>query len=79
MKQQENELNTKIREYEGWSINNTKHHVSFIGNGNKPYGAIHLLCEKELSEVERVGLNLIVKETYNMYKGLDIDVKIFES
>lgn len=79
MEKQEKELKAKIRNYEGWSVKNTRNSLFFLGNDCDDNGIIHLLCDKELSEVEFVGLTQVIKEEYNTYKGLDIDVKIFES
>lgn len=78
MEKQENELKAKIRNYGGWSINNVKHDISYLGN-NDDCGVIHLLCAEELSEVELLGLIQVIKEYYDMFKGLDVKLKIFES
>lgn len=66
-----------VKEYEGWSINNTNHDLFFSGKYNE--GAINLVSNSELNEVERFGLIKIISNNFGMCNGLDFKVNIFES
>lgn len=65
-------MKIKIREYEGWSLNNTNNMINFLDRN----GILVLLSDRKIGEVEIIGLKTVIKEIAEMYKGLDIEVSI---
>jgi len=68
------EDNITIREYEGWSINNTANSINFK-NG---IGHIIFVSDKEINELEILGIYHIIKHKANIYEGLDLNVTVLE-
>ena len=67
--------NIRIREYQNWSINNMSNCVDFatcdIGEG-----VIILVSDKEISELEVLGLQCIIQRKAEIYRGLDLSIDV---
>lgn len=72
---QELEIHTRIREYQGWSLNNIQNSMYIRYDED----ILYFLCDHELSEVELYGLYYAIKDEYDMYKGVDIEAIIYEA
>lgn len=66
--------NVVIREYEGWSINNTGNCINFKSG----IGHIIFVSDKEINELEISGIYYITKHQANIYKGLDLNITVFK-
>lgn len=67
----------RVKEYQGWSLNNTNNMINFYGD--EECGYLHLISKDEINEIERVGIFTVVKERLKSYKGLDIYIDVYES
>lgn len=64
--------NILIREFEGWSAINTRHCLNFkVGEG-----IIALVSDREISELEILGIEYLVRDSSEIWKGLDLDICI---
>ena len=68
--------NIRIQEYENWSINNIGNCIDFTCGIGK--GIIVLVSDKEINELEILGLQCIVQGKAEIYKGLDLNIDIVE-
>lgn len=66
--------NVAIREYQGWTVNNTTNCIQFKSG----IGHIILVSDREINELETMGVYHIVKHKSSMYKGLDLNVIMFK-
>lgn len=67
-------MNTiKIREYQGWSLNNTNNVTNFYEEGEN---AIILVSDKEINELEILGLEYLIRCNSKIWEGLDLDISI---
>lgn len=67
-------MNVKIREYQGWSLNNTKNMINYYDLD----GVIVLVSDKEINEVESIVLEKIVRDNAMIWEGLNITINIFK-
>jgi hypothetical protein len=67
----------RVREYEGWSLNNTKNSLSIYGDNDRGY--IHLVSKNEINAIEKLGLLKVLSNSFNFYQGYDIEVYVYES
>jgi hypothetical protein len=67
----------RVREYQGWSLNNTNNIISFYGDETTGY--LHLVSKSEINEIEKLGLLHVIKDNLNAYQGLDIYIDVYES
>jgi hypothetical protein len=77
-KPSEEDMKIEVREYQGWSINNTGHAVGFW-HYETPKGLIHLVSKDDINEVEMYGIIKTVERQLSIAKGLDIVAYIYES
>lgn len=68
--------NVIIRQYEGWSITNMSNHINFCHKGEN---TILLVSDKEINELETLGIVQIAKENANIWEGLDLDITIIKA
>jgi len=67
----------RVREYQGWSLNNTNNMINFYGD--EEFGYIHLVSKNEINAIEKLGLLQVIKNNLDYYKGLDIYIDVYES
>ncbi len=63
----------KIRKYESWSLNNTNNKNNFY---EKVENSIILVSDKEINELEILGLEYLIKCNSKIWEGLDLDISI---
>lgn len=67
-------VNMKVFEYEGWSLNNTSNKIHWLfSEGNN---ALAFVLKDEISELELFGLESLLKHHASRFAGLDIEVFI---
>lgn len=69
---------TKVREYENWSINNTLHSISLLAI-NSEKGCIHLVSDKKITDIEQLGVINLLEHSYKALKGLDVYYTVYHS
>lgn len=67
----------RVKEYQGWSLNNINNMISFYGD--EECGYLHLVSKNEVNSIEQLGLLQVIKNNLNHYKGLDIYIDVYES
>jgi hypothetical protein len=71
------DIDVRIKQYEGWSLNNTQHAINLWGDNE--HGVIHLVSNKEINVIEKLGIMEIVKYQFNYFKGYDIEAVVHET
>lgn len=65
-------MNYRFLKYEGWSVNNTRHHLNLSEGEN----VIFLISDEDIDEVSFMGLHKLVEDRLNIFQGLDVEACI---